>query len=137
MRINVPFVELTKYIAEHYGKEVMFNYVNEREICANTSVKALFVSKAIGINVSLLDVVDNDIQIGYNGGWGTDIIIKGIMKYLSMNMSTYNQMIEESNGNTLIVHLSKIEQLKNVLEKFSLDNICFDEDGVVVSASFR
>ena len=71
--------------------------------------------KTIGINVSLLDIVDNDIQIWYNGGWGTDIIIKGIMKYLSMNMPTYNQLIEETNGNTLIVHLSKVEQLKSVL----------------------
>lgn len=137
MRISVPFVELTRYIAEHYGKEVMFNYVNEREMCVSTSVKALFFFKTIGINVSLLDVVDNDIQIWYNGGWGTDIIIKGIMKYLSMNMPTYNQLIEEANGNTLIVHLSKVEQLKSVLENFSLENICFDEDGVAVSASFR
>ena len=59
------------------------------------------------------------------------------MKYLSMNMPTYNQLIEETNGNTLIVHLSKVEQLNSVLENFSLENICFDEDGVAVSASFR
>ena len=45
MRISVPFVELTRYIAEHYGKEVMFNYVNEREMCVSTSVKALFFSR--------------------------------------------------------------------------------------------
>ena len=137
MRISVPFVELTSYIAEHYGKEVMFNYVNSTEICVSIPVNALFISKTIGINISLLDVIDNDVKIGYNGGWGTDIIIKEIMKYHSMNMPTYNHMIEESNGNTLIVHLSKVEQLKNVLKNFSLDKICFGEDDVVVSASFR
>ena len=138
MRICVPFIDLTSFIAEHYGKEVIFSYVSDHEICVSTSVNALFLTKTIGINVLLLDVIDNDVKIGYKGGWGTDIIIKGIMKYLSVNMPTYNQMIdEESSGNILTVHLSRVEQLEKVFDYFRLDNIIFEKDSAVIDVSFR
>lgn len=138
MCICVPFVEFSNYIAEHYGKEVMFSYVSDHEMCASTSINALFISKTIGINVSLLDVVGNDVIIEYKGGWGTDILIKGIMKYISVNMPTYKQMIdEESSGNILTVHLSIVEQLEKVFDYFRLDNIIFEKDSAVIDESFR
>lgn len=137
MRISVPFNELTSFISAHYGKEVIFCYVNDHEISISTTVNALFLSKTIGVSVSLLDVIDNDVKMSYTGGLGTDILIKGILKSLSSSMSACNQIVEASSGNTLTIYLNKIEQLKKVFDYFRLEHIFFEKDCAVIDASFR
>ena len=137
MRVSISFDELRNLIAEHYKRDVMLSYINEREIHISTSVNAIFITKTVGINVSLLELRDEDVRISYSGGLGTGIIIKGIMMYLHRKVPAYNQMIEKLGANTLVVHIDKVKQLEKVLEYLKLDNILFEKDSVVINTSFR
>ncbi len=133
MQIRVPFDELTSYISSHYGKSTNFSYVKSDTVNISTAVDMMFFSKEVGINLTIDKIEGEDLYLSYNNGLGVDLLIKGVLKFVQM--SSYGNLIEEKNGNKLVVHLGRIDQMRELFENMSLNNISFSKDGVVFLAS--
>ena len=102
------------------------------------SVKVPFlgeIEKSIGVNVSVEKIEGNDVHLKYEGGMGTDMIIGGLLSFLSSTPAM--KMVEKMPGNGIVVHLDEVEESRKVLDIVEFTNIVFLENGVTVEGRFR
>ena len=102
------------------------------------SVKVPFlgeIEKSIGVNVSVEKIEGNDVHLQYEGGMGTDMIIGGLLTFLSSSPAM--KMVEKTQGNGIVVHLYEVEEARKALDVVELTNIVFQEKGVTVEGRIR
>ena len=93
------------------------------------------IEKNIGVNVSVEKIEGNDVHLKYEGGMGTDMIIGGLLTFLSSTPAM--KMVEKTHGNGIVVHLDEVEEARKVLDLVELTDIMFQEKGVTVEGRFR
>ena len=93
------------------------------------------IEKSIGVNVSVEKIEGNDIWLKYDGGMGTDMIIGGLLSFLSSTAAM--KMVEKTQGNGIVVHLNEVEEARKVLDLVELTGIMFQKKGVTVEGRFR
>ena len=94
-----------------------------------------YTPKNIGMNVSVEQIEGNDIRLKYDGGLGTDMIIGGLLSFLSSTPAM--KMMEKSPGNGIVVHLNEIEEAQKVLEMVELTDITFNDNAVDIEGKFK
>ena len=105
---------------------------------AKVSVKVPFlgeIEKSIGVNVSVEKIEGNDVHLQYEGGMGTDMIIGGLLTFLSSSPAL--KLMGKTQGNGIVVHLDEVEEARKVLDLVELTGIMFQEKGVTVEGRFR
>ena len=93
------------------------------------------IEKGIGVNVSVEKIEGNDIWLKYDGGMGTDMIIGGLLSFLSSTAAM--KMVEKTQGNRIVVHLNEIKEAQKVLEMVKLVAICFHDSGICIEGKTR
>ena len=105
---------------------------------AKVNVKVPFlgeIEKSIGVNVSVEKIEGNDVHLKYEGGMGTDMIIGGLLTFLSSTPAM--KMVEKRQGNGIIVHLNEIKEAQKVLEMVELTDIVFQDNAMNVEGRIR
>ena len=120
MKLLLPYKELEAFLMKKYDQEVKLGYVDEKTM----SVTKKVMIKDATINISVDQVAGNDITLSYQAGFGIEWIIKGALMWFKESIKDF---VEEQEENKLLIHLDKIEQLDNALEKIELQAIGFDE----------
>ena len=120
MKLQIPYKELEAFVMKKYNQEVKLGYVDEKTM----SVTKKVVIKDATINISVDQVVGNDISLSYQAGFGIEWIIKGALMWFK---ETIKDFVEELEENKLLIHLDRIEQLNNMLEKIEIKAVNFDD----------
>ena len=105
---------------------------------AKVNVKVPFlgkIEKSVGVNVSVEKIEGNDVHLKYDGGMGTDMIIGGLLTFLSSSPAL--KLMGKTQGNGIVVHLDEVGEVRKVLEMVELTDIMFQEKGVTVEGRFR
>ena len=140
MQVKFEYSEIQSLIKSKTGREIVLSAIDERTIKAEAkvSVKVPFlgeIEKSIGVNVSVEKIEGNDIWLKYDGGMGTDMIIGGLLSFLSSTAAM--KMVEKTQGNGIVVHLYEVEEARTALDVVELTNIVFQEKGVTVEGRIR
>ena len=140
MNIILDYQELQSLVRQKTGREIALSAINERTVKAEAkvSVKVPFlgeIEKSIGVNVSVEKIEGNDVHLQYEGGMGTDMIIGGLLTFLSSSPAM--KMVEKTQGNGIVVHLDEVEEARKVLDIVEFTNIVFLENGITVEGRFR
>ena len=140
MKAIITFSEIQSLVKSKTGREIGLSAIDERTVKAEAkvSVKVPFlgeIEKSIGVNVSVEKIEGNDVHLKYEGGMGTDMIIGGLLSFLSSTPAM--KMVEKMPGNGIVVHLNEVEEARKVLDIVELTNIEFQENGVTVEGRFR
>ena len=140
MNITIRFQEIQSLVKSKTGREIGLSAIDERIVKAEAkvSVKVPFlgeIEKSIGVNVSVEKIEGNDVHLKYEGGMGTDMIIGGLLTFLSSTPAM--KMVEKTQGNGIVVHLAEIKEAQKALEMVELTNIVFQESGITVEGKFR
>ena len=120
MKLQIPYKELEAFVMKKYNQEVKLGFVDEKTM----SVTKKVVIKDATINISVGQVVGNDISLSYQAGFGIEWIIKGALMWFK---ETIKDFVEEQEDNKLLIHLDKIEQIQGMLAKIEILDITFDE----------
>ena len=120
MRLQIPYGELEAFLMKKYDQQVKLGFVDEKTI----SVTKKVVIKDATIIISVDQVAGNDVSLSYQAGFGIEWIIKGVLMWFKESIKDF---VEELENNKLLIHLDKIEQIENALEKIELQAIGFDE----------
>lgn len=88
MQVKFEYSEIQSLIKAKTGREIGLSAIDERTVKAEAkvSVKVPFlgeIEKSIGVNVSVEKIEGNDVHLQYEGGMGTDMIIGGLLTFLS------------------------------------------------------
>lgn len=140
MDITIRFQEIQSLVKSKTGREIGLSAIDERtvKVEAKLSVKVPFlgeIEKSIGVNVSVEKIEGNDVHLKYEGGMGTDMIIGGLLSFLSSTAAM--KMVEKTQGNGIVVHLYEVEEARKALDVVELTGIMFQEKGVTVEGRFR
>ena len=140
MQATIEYSEIQSLVKSKTGREIGLSAIDERTVKAEAkvSVKVPFlgkIEKSVGVNVSVEKIEGNDIWLKYDGGMGTDMIIGGLLSFLSSTAAM--KMVEKTQGNGIVVHLDEVEEARKVLDLVELTGIMFQEKGVTVEGRFR
>ena len=140
MKATIEYSEIQSLVKSKTGREIGLSATDERTVKAEAkvSVKVPFlgeIEKSIGMNVSVEKIEGNDVHLKYEGGMGTDMIIGGLLTFLSSSPAM--KMVGKTQGNGIVVHLDEVEEARKVLDLVELTGIMFQEKGVTVEGRFR
>lgn len=137
MKITISFAELNEFINAHYGKQLTFSKVSDKEVCASYTQSLFFRSIQVPVNLKIEDVKTDSVAIAYNGGFGIDMIIAGILSFLKSKVPELADVLVSEEGHCIRIKLSKLPQTAKLVEAASLGEICVVEDGLIVEASLK
>ena len=126
MKLQIPYKELEAFLMKRYDQQVKLAFVDEKTI----SVTKKVVIKDATVNVSVDKIAGNDIILSYQAGFGIEWIIKGALIWFKESISSF---IDELEDNKLLLHLDRIDQLNNILEKIKIKAVNFDDLNVNVA----
>ena len=140
MQATIEYSEIQSLVKSKTGREIGLSAIDERTVKAEAkvNVKVPFlgkIEKSVGVNVSVEKIEGNDVHLEYEGGMGTDMIIGGLLSFLSSTAAM--KMVEKTQGNGIVVHLDEVEEARKVLDIVEFTNIVFLENGVTVEGRFR
>ena len=140
MQATIEYSEIQSLVKSKTGREIGLSAIDERTVKAEAkvSVKVPFlgkIEKSVGVNVSVEKIEGNDVHLEYEGGMGTDMIIGGLLSFLSSTPAM--KVVEKTQGNGIVVHLDEVEEARKVLDLVELTGIMFQEKGITVEGRFR
>ncbi len=137
MNIIITFAELSHYIDNHYGKSLTFSEVSEREVCVSYSQNLFFKTIQVPINISIDDVKKDSICVTYNGGFGIDMIIAGVLSFIKAKFSEMTNVIVAKEGHQICIELSQLSQTKALVDNVCLCGIIVHDNHFEVKANLK
>lgn len=128
MIITITFLELKDYIKRHYGKVVNFSEVSDKVVCVSYSQKVIFKTVDIPVNVSIDNVGVSSIWVSYDGGFGIDMIIAGVLAFIKGKFPELNDVLESGENRQLCIDLSSMSNIQTLFEKVEMTGISVRED---------
>ena len=140
MKATIEYSEIQSFVKVKTGREIGLSAIDDRTVKAEAkvSVKVPFlgeIEKSIGVRVSVEKIEGNDVHLKYEDGMGTDMIIGGLLTFLSSSPAL--KLMGKTQGNGIVVHLDEVEVARKVLDLVELTGIMFQEKGVTVEGRFR
>ena len=140
MNAIIYYHEIQSLVKSKTGREISLSAIDERTVKAEAkvSVKVPFlgeIEKSIGVNVSVEKIEGNDVHLQYNGGMGTDMIIGGLLTFLSSSPAL--KLMGKTQGNGIVVHLDEVEEARKVLDLVELTGIAFNDNAVDIEGRLR
>ena len=140
MKATIEYSEIQSLVKSKTRREIGLSAIDERTVKAEAkvSVKVPFlgeIEKSIGVNVSVEKIEGNDIWLKYDGGMGTDMIIGGLLTFLSSTPAI--KMVEKTQGNGIVVHLDEIDEARKVLDLVELTGIAFNDNAVEIEGKLK
>ena len=140
MKATIEYSEIQSLVKSKTGREIGLSAIDERTVKAEAkvSVKVPFlgeVEKSIGVNVSVEKIEGNDVHLQYEGGMGTDMIIGGLLTFLSSSPAL--KLMLKTQGNGIVVHLDEVEEARKVLDLVELTGIAFNDNAVDIEGKLK
>lgn len=140
MKTTIEYSEIQSLVKSKTGREIGLSAINERTVKAEAkvSVKVPFlgeIEKSIGVDVSVEKIEGNDVHLQYDGGMGTDMIIGGLLTFLSSSPAL--KLMGKTQGNGIVVHLDEVEEARKVLDLVELTGIAFNDNAVDIEGRLR
>ena len=140
MQVKFEYSEIQSLIKAKTGREIVLSAIDEQTVKAEAkvSVKVPFlgeIEKSIGVNVSVEKIEGNDVHLQYEGGMGTDMIIGGLLTFLSSSPAL--KLMGKTQGNGIVVHLDEVEEARKVLDLVELTGIAFNDNAVDIEGRLR
>ena len=140
MNAIIYYHEIQSLVKSKTGRDISLSAIDERTVKAEAkvSVKVPFlgeIEKSIGVNVSVEKIEGNDVHLQYNGGMGTDMIIGGLLTFLSSSPAL--KLMGKTQGNGIVVHLDEVEEARKVLDLVELTGIAFNDNAVDIEGKLK
>ena len=140
MQVTIEYSEIQALVKSKTGRDIGLSAINERTIKAEAkaSVKVPFlgkIEKSVGVNVSVEKIEGNDVHLKYDGGMGTDMIVGGLLSFLSSTPAM--KVVEKTQGNGIVVHLDEVEEARKVLDLVELTGIAFNDNAVDIEGKLK
>lgn len=137
MKINISFSELREYIKAHYSKELTFTKVSEQEVCVSYTQNLFFHSVNIPLNIKIHDVKADNVSVIYDGRFGIDMIIAGVLSFLRAKVPQINDALISEDGHRIRIEFAKLPMTAQLVEAISFQRIIVVDDGLEITASLK
>ncbi|MBD5289941.1 MAG: DUF1232 domain-containing protein [Bacteroides sp.] len=137
MTIYLSFDELSEYIKSHHDTTLRFARNGEKELKIEYEKKVLIKTVSIPVNLTIDKVLPASVTIAYNGNTAIDLLIGGVMKFLTKAMPALAGAISTKDGHRIIIDLKRLPQTQAMVETMELRDIDILEDAIRITASLK
>lgn len=137
MEVNVSFAEVSRYVHDHYGTNLEFSRVSDREVCVAYLQRVLIKTIRIPINVTVDKVEAAKVEITYKGSLGIDTIIGALLSFMKSKLPALTAAIAVHDGHRLTVDLTKLTQTEAVMKQVAMRDIRFYENGIQLEVKLK
>ena len=136
MEIYISFEEMAKIAEEKMGQKLKFERIDAYsfKVSKQVAIPVIKIKKWVGLGVKAVgfEVVESgEHELKFKAA---SDIVSWLVGHA--NGSTINEYAD-IDGRNLVVHLDKIEKLKEVLEYIEPRSLNFSEEGAVLSAEIK
>ena len=133
MTIYLSFDELSEYIKSHHDTTLRFARNGEKELKIEYEKKVLIKTVSIPVNLTIDKVLPASVTIAYNGNAAIDLLIGGVMKFLTKAMPALAGAISTKDGHRIIIDLKRLPQTQAMVETMELRDIDILEDAIRIT----
>lgn len=141
MKLHITYQEVSELVKSKADKIVEFSYIDSKTV--NTKYTYMqkvpfcntYIPVPINVKVRVEGFENGNLFLSYDAGIGLDTIISGILS-LYPGLKDMN-IFEIQENQKAVVFLTKIDQVRDTLEKIDILDISFDTDGVNVTFSLH
>lgn len=133
----VSFEEMSAYIEGHYGKEVSFGRVSDKEVRIVLTQKTIIKNIHVGVNVRVEEVKGDSLTIAYNGGCALNMIVPSALSFVMGKIPELKEGITTEESKRIHIDLSKIEKAKKIVDNLALEDITAEETGLKVAVRLK
>lgn len=141
MKLQITYQELSELVKAKADKIVELSYIDAKTVNVKYThmQKVPLCNKYIPLSVGIKAMVDGfeggRLLLSYSAGTGLDTIISGVLALYPGLRDMH--IVEIQEGQKAIVYLSKVDKVRDALDKINIHDISFDEDGIDVAFSLR
>ena len=141
MNIELTYTEIMEYLRRHVGRDVELSYVSEKTVRVVTEVEYRLLLRHtidVDVNLSLDGIVGTDLLLSYGfPSSSMDTLLRGVLPLLRSKISEKLPMIDMLNGNSIVVHLNKVSQLRDALKKIEINDIYFNTNNILLTLKIK
>lgn len=130
MQFRIGYCEIQNLLSQKTGKSIPMCYGGPHTLRISYDVNMLFKTSSVGIDINVDRVDNQEIFLSYSGGMGVEFMLKTALGRVKGQPGA--EMMELMDGNRLVLHLDKNQQLSQIFERITLRDIFFDDEFVVV-----
>ena len=130
MELRLTFEEISNLIEKKAGRPLPIIYGGPHTVRVSYDVNVLFTSTAVGIDLTVDQIVDSDIYLSFSGGAGIEFMVRQAISMAKNRPG--GEFIEPLDGNRILLALSRMQQAGSLLEHITLRDIRFDEQYAII-----
>ncbi len=130
MELRLTFEEISNLIEKKAGRPLPIIYCGPHTVRVSYDVNVLFTSTAVGIDLTVDQIVDSDIYLSFSGGAGIEFMVRQAISMAKNRPG--GEFIEPLDGNRILLALSRMQQAGSLLEHITLRDIRFDEQYAII-----
>lgn len=141
MRLQITFQELSELVKAKADKIVELSYIDSKVVNVKyTHMQKVplcdkYIPLPVNVKVRVDGFEDGNLLLSYNAGMGLDTIISGVL-LLYPDLRNMN-IVEILDGQKAVVHMKKLDQIREALDNVNILDISFDVNGVNVKFSLK
>ena len=130
MELRLTFEEISNLIEKKAGRPLPIIYGGPHTVRVSYDGNVLFTSTAVGIDLTVDQIVDSDIYLSFSGGAGIEFMVRQAISMAKNRPG--GEFIEPLDGNRILLALSRMQQAGSLLEHITLRDIRFDEQYAII-----
>lgn len=141
MVLHISINELTSLAKEKGGKDIYLHIVDDHTINVGYDItqKILFlgnIAKNVSLDVVIEKICENDLYLRYSTKiLGGDTIVGAFLSTVPLFSS--DDVVNKGTDGEVIVHLDKIDKIRDFICKINLNSISFCADKVLVDFAVK
>ncbi|MDE7419980.1 MAG: hypothetical protein K2N35_07205 [Muribaculaceae bacterium] len=137
MEVKATYEELGSYVQARFKQPVSFSLAEEGALRVTYTKRILIKDVNISVNLHFDEVKADSVTITYDGAFGLDTIINGVLSFFKSQFPDLSAGIHPEDGHRIRINLSEIEKAKRVAENIELRDIKALEDGLRIEFGLK
>ncbi|MBR1517293.1 MAG: hypothetical protein IJ620_04035 [Bacteroidales bacterium] len=131
MQLKLSFQEIENMIASKTGKHLPMTYGGTpHSVRISYDVNVIFKTTSVGLDITIDSIEGDNIYLSYGGGSGIEFMVRTALSHYKDQPGA--DIIEPLDGSRILLRLGKNPQLAQLFERITLQDIRFDEQGVMI-----
>jgi len=130
MQFRLSYSEVEQLSESKTGKRLPLSYSDTHTVRISYPVPLM---GSVGVDITVDRINGSDIYLSFSGGAAIEFMLRTALNQAQNRPGM--EMVQMVGGNQLLLTLGKSPNLAPILERVTLEDICFDEQFIIIQFS--
>ena len=130
MQFRLSYSEVEQFSESKAGKRLPLSYSDTHTVRISYPVPLM---GSVGVDITVDRINGSDVYLSFSGGAAIELMLRTALNQAQSQPGM--EMVQMLGGNQLLLTLGKSPNLAPILERVTLEDICFDEQFIIIQFS--